>query len=78
MYIFDFNSALSSHTVGMDSLRDFMLSIKNGSTATSKEIQGLISDWTILDLNKLEYTDDQVKACAGVVYFSLNGSNPIW
>ena len=74
----DFNSALSGHTVGMDSLRDFMLSIKNGSSATSKEIQGLISDWTILDLNKLEYTDDQVKACAGVVYFSLNGSNPVW
>lgn len=74
----DFSKAVTSSKVNLATLKDFMKTVKGGSSATSVEIQGLISDWTMLELNNMKYHDDQVKACARVAYFSTTGKNPTW
>lgn len=74
----DFSKAVANNKVNLKTLKDFMKTVKGGSSATSVEIQGLISDWTMLELNNMKYHDNQVKACARVAYLSTTGKNPTW
>ena len=72
----DFEKAVANNKVDIATLKEFMLAVKSGDSATSKEIQGLISEWTILELNNMKYIDAQVKAAARGAWVSINGGTP--